>query len=169
MPSHATPATSSWTTYDQNGLRTGVDASGASFSPPTAAWTSPALDGSLFGQPLIYANRVFAATENDTIYALAADTGAVLWSKHLATPFSPSTVPGICGDIDPTVGITGTPVIDTARDEIFVVATEQVPGGASHHLDRARPLHRGRRARRGHRPGRPWWRRPSNCSGSPWP
>jgi hypothetical protein len=134
VPSHGSPATSSWTTYDQNGLRTGVDASGASFSPPTTAWTSRALDGSLFGQPLIYANRVYAATENDTVYALAADSGAVLWSKHLATPFSPSTVPHICGDIDPTVGITGTPVIDTARDEIFVVATEQVPGGASHHL-----------------------------------
>jgi hypothetical protein len=29
-----------------------------------------------------------------------------------------------CGDILPTVGITGTPVIDTARSEIFVVADE---------------------------------------------
>jgi hypothetical protein len=27
-----------------------------------------------------------------------------------------------CGDIDPTVGITGTPVIDTTRQELFVVA-----------------------------------------------
>ena len=137
---HRTPvsahgvASSEWTTYDQNGLRTGVDASGATFNNPTTAWTSPVLDGSLYGQPLIYANRVFAATENDTVYGLAADTGAVLWSKHLATPFNPNTVPNMCGDIDPTVGITGTPVIDTARSEIFVVATEQVPGGASHHL-----------------------------------
>ena len=137
---HRTPvsahgvASSEWTTYDQNGLRTGVDASGATFNNPTTAWTSPVLDGSLYGQPLIYANRVFAATENDTVYGLAADTGAVLWSKHLATPFNPNTVPEMCGDIDPTVGITGTPVIDTARSEIFVVATEQVPGGASHHL-----------------------------------
>ena len=132
--SHGVPGASEWTTYDQNGLRTGVDASGASFTPPTAAWTSHALDGSLYGQPLIYANRVFAATENDTVYALAADTGAVLWSKHVATPFSPASVPGLCGNISPTVGITGSPVIDTARDEIFAVATEQVPGGASHHL-----------------------------------
>ena len=130
---HGAP-TSAWTTYDQNGLRTGVDGSGATFTDPTAAWTSSALDGSLYGQPLIYANRVFAATENDTVYGLAADTGAILWKTHVATAFNPSTVPGLCGDITPTVGITGTPVIDTARDEIFVVATEQVPGGASHHL-----------------------------------
>ena len=126
--------TSEWTTFDQDGLRTGVDTSGTSFAPPSAAWTSRTLDGTLFGQPLLYDNRVFAATENDTVYALAADSGTVLWSKHVATPFSPSTVPGLCGDIDPTVGITGTPVIDTARNEIFVVAAEQVHGAASHHL-----------------------------------
>jgi len=130
---HGVP-TSDWTTYDQNGLRTGVDASGATFTNPTAAWTSPALDGSLYGQPLIYANRVFAATENDTVYALAADTGAVLWSAHVGTAFNPSTVSGLCGNIQPTVGITGTPVIDPTRSELFAVATEQVPGGASHHL-----------------------------------
>ena len=52
----------------------------------------------------------------------------------MATPLDPSTVPSLCGDIDPTMGITGSPVIDPARDELFVVATEQVPGGASHHL-----------------------------------
>ena len=127
-------ANTEWTTYDQNGLRTGVDSSGSTFTNPTAAWTSKVLDGSLYGQPLIYAHRVFAATENDTVYGLAADTGAILWKQHVATPFDPNTVSGICGNIRPTVGITGTPVIDSARGEIFVVATEQVPGGASHHL-----------------------------------
>src|SRR5664280_153588 len=125
---------SSWTTFDQNGLRTGVDASGASFTPASRAWTSPTLDGTLYGQPLIDTGRVFAATENDTVYALAADTGKVLWSTHVGTPFSPATVPGLCGNITPTIGITSTPVIDPGRGELFVVATEQVPGEASHHL-----------------------------------
>ena len=72
-------AASTWTTFDQNSQRTGVDASGASFSPASAAWTSPMLDGQLYGQPLVATGRVYAATENDTVYALAADTGAVLW------------------------------------------------------------------------------------------
>ncbi|MGA2835036.1 MAG: PQQ-binding-like beta-propeller repeat protein [Acidimicrobiales bacterium] len=124
----------SWTTFDQNGLRTGIDPSGDSFTPARRAWTSPVLDGQLYGQPLIASGRVYAATENDTVYALAADTGAVLWSNHVGTPFSPSTVHGLCGDINPTVGITSTPVIDAARSEIFVVAAEQVPGNAAHHL-----------------------------------
>jgi polyvinyl alcohol dehydrogenase (cytochrome) len=125
---------STWTTYNQNSLRTGVDSSGTSFSTATSAWTSPTLDGQLYGQPLIAAGRVYAATENDTVYALAADTGDVLWSTHVGTPFNRTTVPGLCGDINPTVGITSTPVIDMARSEIFVVADEQVSGDAAHHL-----------------------------------
>ena len=72
------------------------------------------------------------ATENDTVYALSAATGAVVWSTHLATPVPASLLP--CGDISPTVGITGTPVIDAARGEIFVVADELVNGKAAHVL-----------------------------------
>ena len=125
---------SDWTRFDQNSLGTGVDPSGNSFSPATPAWQSPGLDGHLYGQPLVYAGRVFAATENDTVYALAANTGALLWSNHLASPVSASALP--CGDITPTVGITSTPVIDPARSEIFVVADEAAPSpqNASHHL-----------------------------------
>jgi outer membrane protein assembly factor BamB len=130
---HAAPD-SSWTTFDQNGPRTGVDASGASFSPAGPAWTSPVLDGNLYGQPLVATGRVYAATENDTVYALAADTGAVLWSTHVGTAFDPGTVSGLCGNIHPTVGITSTPVIDTASNELFAVATEQAGAEAAHHL-----------------------------------
>jgi outer membrane protein assembly factor BamB len=125
---------SDWPTFDHDGLRTGVDASGTSFSPARAAWTSPVLDGQLYGQPLVAAGRVVAATENDTVYALAADTGQVLWHTHVGTPFDPSTVSGLCGNIHPTVGITSTPVIDTARGEVFVVAAVAAPGNAAHHL-----------------------------------
>ena len=131
---HSAVTPSTWTTYNQNGDRTGVDASGSSFSPATPAWTSPTLDGQLYGQPLVDTGRVFVATENDTVYALAADTGAVLWSTHVGTAFDPGTVHNLCGDINPTVGITSTPVIDATRGELFVVAAEQVPGNASHHL-----------------------------------
>ncbi|HEV3280610.1 MAG TPA: PQQ-binding-like beta-propeller repeat protein [Acidimicrobiales bacterium] len=128
------PAASDWTTFDHDPFRSGVDASGSSFSPATPAWTSPAFDGQLYGQPLVFGGRVFAATENDSVYALAANTGSVLWSDHLGAPLNPATVPGLCGDISPTVGITSTPIIDPAAGELFVVAAEAVPGGAQHHL-----------------------------------
>lgn len=127
-------AASDWTTFDHDPQRTGVDSSGNSFSPAAPAWTSPVLDGQLYGQPLIAGGRVFVATENDTVYALAADSGQVLWSNHLGTPLDPSTVAGLCGDIHPTVGITGTPVIDTARSELFVVDTVASAGNAVHRL-----------------------------------
>lgn len=119
--------------YHQNGLGTGLDPAATRLQPLTAAWTSSVLDGQLFGEPLVFAGHVFVATESDTVYALEARTGAVVWSRHLASPV-PAGGLG-CGNIMPTVGITGTPVIDPERHEIFVVADEQAGGsGAAHHL-----------------------------------
>jgi outer membrane protein assembly factor BamB len=98
----------------------------------TQVWTSPALDGHIYGEPLVYAGRVFVATENDTVYALSTATGAVAWSAHLGSPIPAGSLP--CGNITPTVGITGTPVIDPSREEIFVVADELVNGSPAHRL-----------------------------------
>jgi hypothetical protein len=39
-----------------------------------------------------------------------------------------------CGNISPTVGITSTPVVDAARNEIFVVADELVNGRPRHEM-----------------------------------
>jgi outer membrane protein assembly factor BamB len=97
-----------------------------------SVWTSPALDGQIYVEPLVFAGRVYVATENDTVYALSAATGAVAWSAHLGSPVPSGSLP--CGDISPTVGITGTPVIDQARGEIFVVADELAGGRSAHRL-----------------------------------
>jgi outer membrane protein assembly factor BamB len=128
----ATPVARSWPVYhgDQAGSGTGTLPGRVDTSAP--AWTSPTLDGQLYGAPLVSGGRVFVATENDTVYALSASSGRVIWSKHLASPVPASSLP--CGDISPTVGITGTPVIDPARGEIFVVADEQVNGKTAHVL-----------------------------------
>jgi hypothetical protein len=118
--------------YHHDALGSGVDPSGTSLSPATAAWTSPVLDGKIYGEPLVEAGRVVVATLNDTIYELSARTGSVIWSTHVASPVPSSSVP--CGDINPTVGITSTPVIDPATGEVFVVADEAAGSGASHHM-----------------------------------
>ena len=125
-------ATSSWTVYHGNPQGSGVDTSGVTFSPATPAWTSPVLDGQVFGEPLESGGRVYIATENDTVYALAANTGAILWSTHVGSAVPSGDLP--CGDISPQVGITGTPVIDANRGEIFAVADELVGGTAAHFL-----------------------------------
>ena len=59
-------AGTSWTVYHGNPLGTGVDTSGVTFSPANPAWTSPALDGQVYGEPLEATGRVYVATENDT-------------------------------------------------------------------------------------------------------
>ena len=130
----ASPAggSSSWAVYHANPAGTGVAAPVTAVDTRTAAWTSPALDGQVYGEPLVYAGRVYVATENDTVYALSAATGSVAWSRHLARPVPAASLP--CGDISPSVGITGTPVIDQSRGEIFVVADEVDGGRAGHWL-----------------------------------
>jgi outer membrane protein assembly factor BamB len=74
-----------------------------------------------YAEPLIYKGLVFVATENDSVYALNDTTGAVVWRTHIGTPVQGSSLP--CGNISPS-GITGTPVIDTGTDTIYVVAFE---------------------------------------------
>src|SRR5260221_8868322 len=123
---------SSWTVSHQDPAGTGVATSATALNTSTRKWTSPTLDGEIYGEPLAYAGRVYVATENDTVYALSSATGAVVWSAHLGTPVPSGSLP--CGNIAPIVGITGTPVIDPSRGEIFVVADEMVDGRPAHML-----------------------------------
>jgi outer membrane protein assembly factor BamB len=116
----------SWTTYHGNAEATGVQDAQIKLLPSRRAWTSPILDGQLYGEPLVADGRVVAATENDTVYVMAARSGHILWSRHLANPVPSRDLP--CGDISPVVGITGTPVIDLARQEIFVDADTLIKG-----------------------------------------
>ena len=45
-------ASTSWTVYHGNPLGSGDDTSGVSFSSATQAWSSPVLDGQVYGEPL---------------------------------------------------------------------------------------------------------------------
>src|SRR5262249_61811202 len=72
-----------WTVYHGNPAGTGVAPGVTSVDTRTRAWTSPALDGSIYGEPLVFAGRVYVATENDTVYALSA---AKIGRAHVWTP-----------------------------------------------------------------------------------
>ena len=126
------PAAGSSTVYHDDLAGDGVAPPVSAVDTTAAVWNSPAVDGQIYGEPLIYAGRVYVATQNDTVYALSAATGAVAWSVHLGQPVPSGSLP--CGNITPTVGISGTPVIDQARGEIFVVADELVGGKPAHRL-----------------------------------
>jgi outer membrane protein assembly factor BamB len=123
----------SWPQYHHDGLGSGADPTGTDLSPASHAWTSATLDADIFGEPVLASGRVIAATENDTVYELAANTGAVMWATHVGTPVPQGLIPG-GGDIGPNVGITGTPVIDQARGEVFAVTDELVGGTNAQHF-----------------------------------
>jgi hypothetical protein len=106
------------------------------------------VDGQTYAQPLYMPNLtiggqahnvVFAATENDTVYAFDADqTSAVapLWKTSLL-PAGATAVPSSfqpCGDLQPIIGITSTPVIDPATNTMYVVAYSQENGGQVYRL-----------------------------------
>jgi polyvinyl alcohol dehydrogenase (cytochrome) len=128
----ASTASTNWTVYHGDALGSGASSALRAVNTARRAWTSPALNGELYGEPLVYNDRVYVATENDYAYALSATNGRIEWSRHLATPVPSSDLP--CGDISPTVGVTGTPVIDPSRNEIYFVADELVGGGPEHKL-----------------------------------
>ncbi len=113
-----------WPTYDHDPGRSGVDPTSPPVGRVRPAWRSARLDGAVFAQPLVVGRTVYVATEDDSVYALDAATGAIRWRRHLASPVPASSLP--CGDIDPS-GITGTPAADPAAGVLWVV-TFSPPG-----------------------------------------
>ena len=111
-----------WLTYDRTAGRSGRSVTTPAPGQVRKAWTAR-VDGAVYAQPLIAGATVIIATENDTVYALNAATGAVRWSRHLAAPV-PSGLP--CGNVDPS-GITGTPVADTSSGRLWVVTFTAQP------------------------------------------
>jgi hypothetical protein len=71
------------------------------------------LDGDIQAQPLVEDGVLLAETEEDMAYGLNPATGSITWTKSLGTPFSSASIG--CTDL-PSVGVTGTPVVDTATN-----------------------------------------------------
>jgi hypothetical protein len=89
---------------------------------------SVALDDQVDAQPLIVPGEtiagathdvVYVVTENNSVYAIDANSGAILLQRNLGPPVP---TPLGCGNNGPNVGINGTPVIDLTLGEIFVIA-----------------------------------------------
>jgi hypothetical protein len=116
------------------------------------------VDGQLYAQPLVVPgvtittggssgvhDVVYAATEHDSVYALDAATGAVLWQDNFLDPAAGvTTVPAAdtdSGDLIPEIGITGTPVIDPTTNTLYVVAaTKETGSGSTHYVQRLHAL-----------------------------
>ena len=75
----------------------------------------------MYGQPLVIASTVIAATELDEVYGLDRATGAIRWQTKVGTPIPIGQQP--CGNISP-LGITSTPVYDPVTKLVYAVAQD---------------------------------------------
>jgi fibronectin type 3 domain-containing protein len=111
------------------------------------------VDGQVYAQPLYVENVnittganqgnhnvVFVATEHNSLYAIDANTGIILWQDALLTPEHSGTVTSVpnsavgSSDISPEIGITATPVIDPSTNTIFVEnKTKEVASDGTHY------------------------------------
>ena len=118
-----------WPTYHHDAARSGVSSDQEALGSVTQAWTSSGLDAAVYAQPLVVGDRVYVATEGDSVYALEMGTGAIVWKKALGQSVPGSMLP--CGNIDPS-GITGTPVVDVENGLLYAVAN--LRSGPHHEL-----------------------------------
>jgi hypothetical protein len=98
---------------DQTTLTAGL-VSGGTFVPQFAA----PVDGQVYAQPLVANNNVLMATETNNIYRLDPGNGAQRWSRNLGTPWNPADL--WCADATPSIGITGTPVVDKSSSTMYL-------------------------------------------------
>src|ERR1700733_3732787 len=133
-----------------NNARTGLD-SKESILPPNNVAVSTfgklfalSVDGVVDAQPLYLSavtisggthNVLIVATENDSVYAFDADTGAAYWhTSALKSGETPSDDRG-CDQVVPVIGITSTPVISRPKGTngvIYVVAMSKDSSGDYH-------------------------------------
>ena len=109
------------------------------------------VDGKVDAQPL-YASAVsipargthnvlFVETEHDSVFALDADAGTVLWQVSLLKPGETTSDDRGCGQVAPEIGVTATPVIDRLggpHGSIYVVAMSK--DGAGNYFQRLHAL-----------------------------
>jgi len=110
------------------------------------------VDGQVYAEPLYMENVVittganqgthnvvFVATEHDSLYAIDANTGTILWQDALLTAEHGGTVTSVpngavgSSDLSPEIGITATPAIDPTTNTIFVEnKTQEVASDGTH-------------------------------------
>lgn len=166
--------------YHYDNLRTGQNINETTLTPANVNPTkfgklgSFSVDGKVDAQPLYLSNVaipgsgmrnvLYVVTEHDSVFAFDADsingtTTTSLWKVSLLqSSESPSDDRG-CGQVTPEIGITSTPVIDRARNAIYVVSVSKNANGNYFHRIHALDLTTG---------GRTLWRAHHNHGHLSW-
>ena len=140
-------------TYHNDNFRSGLNQAETTLTPANVQPSTfgkiatLSVQGYVYAQPLYMpnvaltsgskANLLIVATEHDQLYAFDVDSKQLVWhADYLAagpdtSTLTPDDVNG-CADLKPEIGITGTPVIDTATQTLYVVVrTKEMVDGAT--------------------------------------
>lgn len=143
-------AQTSVTTYHNDNYRTGWNSTETTLTPANVATSSfgllstVAIDDQVDAVPLVVPgvnitaggnqgthDVVYIASGNNTVYAIDANSGAVLLTTNLGKPvFAPLG----CNNNGPHVGVDSTPVIDVAANTLYLIAYTQGKNGPAYTL-----------------------------------
>jgi hypothetical protein len=138
------------TTYHNDNNRTGWNQHETVLTPANVGSSvfgllhNVALDDQVDGHPLVvpgvnitagnYQGKhdvVYVATENNTVYAIDAESGTILLSPNFGKPIHN---PIGCTNNGPNVGINSTPVIDPASNTLYMIDYIQTANGPAHRI-----------------------------------
>jgi hypothetical protein len=136
-------------TYHNDNARTGQSLNETVLTPATVSASTFGktgffpVDGKVDGQPLFLSSVaipglgthdvLYVVTEHDSVYALDAASGGVLWHVSMLGSGETTSDARGCSQVTPEIGITSTPVIDRSRGPngtIYVVAMSRNVSGA---------------------------------------
>src|SRR5438093_1678689 len=125
-------ARASGITNSADDLRTGWYSDQQSLTPqlvssgPFSQVFSTPITGQVYAQPLVYKGSLIVATEANWVYRIDPENGNIFWSKNLGPAWNASDIG--CGDLTPTIGVTGTPVIDESNGTVYLVSKTYASG-----------------------------------------
>jgi iron transport multicopper oxidase len=131
----AAPALAEGITNSSEDLRTGWYPGESAITPGLVSggtfgqeWSS-SVEGQVYAQPLLDENTLLVATERNRVYGLEPETGAKEWSTTLTgTPWNPGEIS--CADLTPEIGVTSTPVIDSATGVAYMTHKAYASGSS---------------------------------------
>ncbi len=141
-PPGGSPSSTDVITYHYDNQRTGQNLNETTLTPANVNSTKFGklgeftVDGKVDAQPLYLSNVqiagqkknvLYVATEHGSVYAFDADstnglTSTSLWKTSTLSAGETTSDDRGCGQVTPEIGITSTPVIDRARNAIYVIA-----------------------------------------------
>jgi hypothetical protein len=144
-------AATSSTTSQSDSARTGLNPNEAILTPEnvnSAGFGKTGffpVDGAVDAQPLYLSDVnmpgkgvhdiLYVATENDSVFAIDALSGAALWRTNVAAPGETPGDNSACNPASPNAGVSATPVIDRTRGPkgaIYLIAKSRDAAGISY-------------------------------------